>query len=267
VENKPVIGKANQNPRPGAPAVRTETKPAVSQAGNLSGEEFWEKLNEKVSANRELCIFISEVRGLMASKPDSEKLYVEAFLAAIPGPSELGKTKLQMKSLTDQLTATMNAAAKLDGPDSYVYRKRLVMKRIPKERWKGKWNDKTEQYEPRKPASHAPAWFRKLGIDVHAEGVSSSDIAAQIDGFHYCQAFDSAANMQELMRELWFVGKDAAAVRDVIEDCHKDLNDWCERNGKKKVSMKKDRKNYLTAAQAKRFIKSKDNPMGFITDK
>jgi hypothetical protein len=234
-------------------------KPAPAQPATDTGPDVdkgWKVIDARVSGNRNLCIFIYETRQAMESKPKDDAEYVKAFRTAIDDKHPLAK----------ELKEELDKAKKLWASDT-DYEHKITQKRVPKESWKGKFDIKTECFVPRKPESHAPTWWRKLEIDVNHEKWSASDTADLVEGDVYCSAYEKSDNLQELIQNLWYVGKDGEAVRKVIKKCHKELNDWCERNNKESVSMLKDRKSYLSDLQAKKYIKSKTNPFGFIKDK
>jgi len=216
----------------------------------------WKNLEEKISSNRELCIFIYETRKAMKTKPKLDADYVKAFL------DSMQKDHPQYNELRRKL----ETASKLNSVgNNYQYK--ITQKRVPKEAWTGTFDIKKEEYVPRKPESHAPSWWRSLGIDINADKPpSASKVADSISGESYCSAYAKSGTLQELIQELWFVGKTGADVRKVISKCHDDLNEWCERNDMERVPPLRDRQSYLSQGQTARFLK-KNNARGFLVKK
>jgi hypothetical protein len=194
----------------------------------------------------------------MTSKPKDKSKYVEVFKSA------------DSKKTLDALFEKIKTASPKYAAD---FQYRLTQKRVPREDWKGRWDMKLEAYTPRKPDSHAAAWWRELEIEPHNVLVSkskASEVADKIPGRRYCDAFASSETKQDLIQKLWFVGTDGPSVRAVIEACHDLLNEWCDRNNKERVRMLKDRQNYLSEAEAGLFVAKNEKDLGgykFILEK
>lgn len=190
---------------------------------------------------------------MSSPKPKADKAYVEAFKTT-------AKESMSGAAL-DVVIQAVDKAEKI-GP---AFAKSLCKIRVPHLPWEGEWDLVLRRYvgtgeyaddgngeDVRRPLENAPSWWKEQRY---------------IDGARYCKAYAECSTFDDMMREFWFAGKEPEDVESAIHSAHRALNSWCKRNNKHPVRQKPKRRSFLTSGQAKKYIKSKGNPDGFIVDK